>query len=108
MTTHCLFLYVSRIVFIHLSTLCMAEPSQTLSCLYTACIMSLDFHWDHLWEKAVYILDKGIKYSETVRCKVLCQGTFFLLLELLLKDSSAPLGPKLQDALLPLWTHCTE
>lgn len=54
------------------------------------CSMSLDFCWDHLWHKALYILDKGIKYSEIARCKVLRQSTLLLLFELFPKGCILP------------------
>lgn len=44
--------------------------------------MFLDFPWGHLWNKALYVLDKGIKYFEILRYKVPCQSTSLLLFEL--------------------------
>lgn len=49
------------------------------------CSMFLDFPRGHLWNKALYVLDKGIKYFEILRYKVPCQGTSSLLFELFLK-----------------------
>lgn len=93
---HCLFLYMNRVLFIHLSILCMLKPVETLSCLFMMCGMSLDFHGDRLWNKTLYILDTGIKYPETVRCDVLCQST--LILRSGYYQCSAPLASKLQHA----------